>query len=296
MDSNIRMKTVLVGDDLGDGGAEALRQGHALAQRHAARLHVCHAIPQLGPIEGLLGTLDDTSRIEIGRAEAHARIAMAARVERITQRADVPIHVVTGSPHAAVLDTAEEIEADCVVVAVSGRPTTLQNLVLGSSAAQIVRHAHCTVLVARPGESNKVLVATDLSDMALPAVEQAIREAEKRAANLVVAHVLDLAHPVLSSLDPAVVIDEESAAALHASTRETLAAALGRFGGNAEVVVVEGKPRRAIVELAKSTNAGLVVVGTHGRTGLARVALGSVAEAVVKNAPCSVMVVREHRA
>jgi nucleotide-binding universal stress UspA family protein len=56
--------------------------------------------------------------------------------------------------------------------------------------------------------------------------------------------------------------------------------------------VEEGSPKRNIVSLAESLPAALVVVGAHERTGLGRMTLGSVAEAVVRAAPCSVLVVR----
>lgn len=56
--------------------------------------------------------------------------------------------------------------------------------------------------------------------------------------------------------------------------------------------MAEGSPKRSIVATAESLKVDLVVVATHGRTGLARMALGSVAEAVVRSAPCSVLVVR----
>jgi nucleotide-binding universal stress UspA family protein len=292
MAQNDAARVVLVGDDLSDGGAEALRQGHALAARYGAALHVCHAIPDPGPIEALLGTLDKKSAREMGRLQERSRLALTSRVERFAAPDDVQMTVHIGTAHSVVLKEAKRVDADWIVVGASGK-NAAEVLLLGSSASQIVRHAPCTVVVARPmPQSDVVIAATDLSDPALLALERAIEESSKRGSKLVVTHALDLAHPLLSSIEPAVVLDEETAEVVRRSAHETLAGALARFEGAGEIAVVEGAPKRAIVDLAKRSGASLIVVGTHGRTGLARVALGSVAEAVVRRAPCSVMVVR----
>jgi nucleotide-binding universal stress UspA family protein len=285
-------ETVLIADDLAEGGAEALAQAHALAERRGAKLVVCHAIPDPGPIETLLTSLDDSSASALSRLEDKATKALASRIERVTKRKGVRIHVIVGSPHSVILNEASLVEADWIVVGASRRQGA-ELLLLGSSAAQVVRHATCNVLVARPSPSTDIVVgATDLSDPALPGLKEAAAEAEGRGGRLVATHALDLAHPLLSSFEPAVVIDEKTAAALKESAEETLGAAVARFGAKADVEVVQGAPRRAIVEVAKRLKAALVVVGTHGRTGLRRIALGSVAEGVVRNAPCSVLVVR----
>ena len=63
-------------------------------------------------------------------------------------------------------------------------------------------------------------------------------------------------------------------------------------GISAEYLSVRGSPERIILEVASSKNADLIVMGTHGRTGLAHVVLGSVAERVVREAPCPVLTVK----
>lgn len=283
---------VLVGDDLAMGGAEALEQGQSLAARTNAVLKVVHAIPDPGPIEALLGALDDKSARELARLEEQARAAMRARVERVTNK-DIESVVAIGTPHSVVLREAERVRATAIVVGASSSPSA-DAFFLGGSASQIVRHAPCSVLVARPmPQADIVLVATDLSNPELPAVTAGVREAAERDAELVLLHVLDLAHPLLSGLEPSVVIDEETARELRSSCHETLAGALGRFEAEGKTEVAEGNPKRAIIEVARKLGASLIVVGTHGRTGLSRIALGSVAEAVVRRAPCSVLVVRK---
>ena len=68
-----------------------------------------------------------------------------------------------------------------------------------------------------------------------------------------------------------------------------------RAGARARGLLMEGTPAEQIVLAAKSERADLIVMGTHGRTGLARLFLGSVAERVVSAAPCPVLTVREHQ-
>jgi nucleotide-binding universal stress UspA family protein len=72
--------------------------------------------------------------------------------------------------------------------------------------------------------------------------------------------------------------------------------ALESVRGTGDTIVAEGPPGPVIIESASTLRAELVVVGTVGRTGLSRLALGSVAEAVVRSAPCSTLVMRLHPA
>src|SRR5438046_326022 len=64
-------------------------------------------------------------------------------------------------------------------------------------------------------------------------------------------------------------------------------------GVSTTTAVLPGVPANTIVEAARTERADLIVLGTHGRTGLERVLLGSVAERVVRNAPCAVLTVRQ---
>ncbi len=67
-------------------------------------------------------------------------------------------------------------------------------------------------------------------------------------------------------------------------------------GVSAETRVVHGIPPQSIVEIAQDAHADLIVMGTHGRTGLQHILLGSVAERVLRQAPCPVLTVRQHEA
>jgi nucleotide-binding universal stress UspA family protein len=79
---------------------------------------------------------------------------------------------------------------------------------------------------------------------------------------------------------------------LVASALPPIEAAVRQAGLKAEVRVMAGDPGRGLCELATELASDLVIIGTHGRSGLARIALGSVAERVANDAPCPVMVIR----
>ena len=90
---------------------------------------------------------------------------------------------------------------------------------------------------------------------------------------------------------PQPVIDQ-----LESAARQRLAAALAETTVVSEALVQRGSPAAGILESAQSVATALIVVGTRGRTGLARLALGSVAESVITGAACSVLVVPLHPA
>ena len=84
----------------------------------------------------------------------------------------------------------------------------------------------------------------------------------------------------------------------HAEAGETPPAVAGRAGLQGDALMVQGTPTQAIVDTAEVHGVDLIIMGTHGRTGLTHVLLGSVAERVVREAPCpvSVLVTRKTHA
>jgi universal stress protein A len=162
---------------------------------------------------------------------------------------------------------------------------------LGEVAGKVVRRARRSVLVARPGPgSGKILAATDFSDPSLPAITSAAEEARRRGASLTVVHNVD---PELNAFGAVLqFFPDEFMAELGRGARDRLLDVLQRLGVAAEAVITRGPASFSILRLAESLPADLVVVGNSGGTGLANVLVGSVAERVVRWAPCSVLVVR----
>ncbi len=138
----------------------------------------------------------------------------------------------------------------------------------------------------------KVLVATDFSEQAVQAVERAVDVAHRFNAALHVVHVWEI--PVtaygpmgVTTIDLSTPIEEAARTQLDA-----VVAGLRARGIDVESSLVQGVAWDGIVSLAERVGADLVVVGTHGRTGVRRVLMGSVAERVVRHAGCAVLTVR----
>jgi nucleotide-binding universal stress UspA family protein len=82
----------------------------------------------------------------------------------------------------------------------------------------------------------------------------------------------------------------------HADLAERAAGTLREAGVSSEAAMVPGDPRTALVEEARRVKADLLVVGSHGRSGISRIVLGSVAAHVADHAPCSVLIVKQPHA
>jgi nucleotide-binding universal stress UspA family protein len=131
----------------------------------------------------------------------------------------------------------------------------------------------------------------------LPAIELAAAEAKRRGSKLVVLHAMespregDAAMGLLGAL-PALETPETHAAR-RALASQIINTALTRLGATGEVVITDEDALKETLRLAESLPAELMVVGTHGRTGLSRVVLGSMTARLIEHAPCSVLVARQ---
>jgi nucleotide-binding universal stress UspA family protein len=280
---------VLVATDLGEGADEALRQADALARAAKAPLHVCHVLPEVLSLDPLFPQLKLRDALDAPELEREAGEAVEERVEELTGRdgEDFVLELASGSAHAGIVQTADRIGAGLVVVGAHGR----RKLPLGGTAERVVRHAHCHVLVARPAAGPTVLAANDASEPAQAALAVAAEEGTRRQAPLVVVHCMDLLLPGVVGYEVPP-LGPEVIAAMRTQWQQRLEASLAQLAAQGEVRVEEGPAGPLIAKLAADLPAALVVVGTHGHTGWRRLVLGSVAEAVVRTAPASVLVVR----
>lgn len=163
---------------------------------------------------------------------------------------------------------------------------------------QIVRHARCPVLlVKRDSHQKQVLAATDFSDPSLPAVAAAAEESQIGGSQLILMHSLDLIQTFTSegmtgTIYPADFLSQGDLEVLTKQVRQHLHEALQKYSVQGSTRVSHGPAGWAIVQMAEQLDAELIVVGTLGRTGLARLFLGSVCEFVIRHAPCLVLAVR----
>ena len=143
----------------------------------------------------------------------------------------------------------------------------------------------------------RILVPTDFSESSGNALTYAVAFAEKFGAEIRLLHVVqDLAlfipEAVLVGPAPAPPVEQFAAAARAAL--EHAISDLRRPGLTVHPEVVEGTPYEEIVRFAREREVDLIVIGSHGRSGLAHILLGGVTDKVVRRAPCPVLTVRPH--
>ena len=293
-------RVVFVATDLSEPADQALREASERARRVRAHLIVCHIVPDLLRTSVLFPqqhAAEAVAQLELRRAAHQAVIERATQVSG-RQASELEIIVDQGTPYARIVEHAERAQADLIVLGSRGA-TGLTRLVLGSVAERVARYAHAQVLIVRAGtgRTGRVLVATDLSDPSLPAIAAAAREAREPGVSVTVLHCIDIpAFLAWRGLDPAPVVLPDVLEGVRERMQSELEQAMARFHLQGEPRVSDGSPVASIVATAEQLGADLVILGTHGRTGLRRVALGSVAESVIRHAPCSVLVVRLHQA
>ncbi|HSD11000.1 MAG TPA: universal stress protein [Candidatus Binatia bacterium] len=142
----------------------------------------------------------------------------------------------------------------------------------------------------------RILVPTDLSGASMPAEDLAAdlaRTLDAEVLLLFCAEPLD-ATSVLTASEVASFLQEQDKAARAELERRALR--MGKRAPRVQSLVVAGMASSAIIEAARKLGADLIVIGTHGRTGFSRFMIGSVAERVVRTAPCPVLTVRSSRA
>jgi nucleotide-binding universal stress UspA family protein len=138
-----------------------------------------------------------------------------------------------------------------------------------------------------------VLVALDFSDPSLAALERACELARESGATLHLLHCYEIPTPGLEQYR--IALPETVWERIHAGAEQRLAALAEKTAAAGLQVTSEVSaeaPGHAIAEVARRVHADLVVLGTHGASGVKHLLLGSVAERTVRTAPCNVLVVK----
>ncbi|MCG8468338.1 MAG: universal stress protein [Gemmatimonadetes bacterium] len=276
------IRRVLVPTDFSDCARAAVRPAIALARRHEAELHMVHVRRP--------GSGDPEPPTEFpGEAEARAALA-SGESDRAVVR-----HVIEGrAPGLAILELAGELDVDVIVIGSHGR-RGLRRLTLGSVAEEVVRFARRPVLVVhadedreRPADAKRLLVAVDFSD----ATPTLLAHASHLAASLDAG--LDLLHVVPIPMYPTFYVAELALPQNRRASRERLEQMAADLEPRVDttIEVGDGRPPDEIVEYAEEHGHDLIVVSSHGYTGVKRLLLGSTAEGVIRRAPCPVLVVK----
>jgi nucleotide-binding universal stress UspA family protein len=181
--------------------------------------------------------------------------------------------------YTGILEEAEAVQPDLIIMGRHGL-TGLSRLLLGSVTARVIGHSAVNVLVV-PKEAalgfKRILVASDGSPYSDKAFKEALSITQRMGS-----HLIGLA---------AAATDVELKTATEVARR--LQDEANQRGVALETAVPQGQPFEAIVRVARAKKANLIILGSHGRTGLKKLLLGSTVERVIGQAPCAVLVVKK---
>ncbi len=277
----------------------------ALPWHDGGRIAVVSVAPAQADLLGLpwaLAAVPDADQIERDVVRHHLDAIEAAEREIHSAHADVIVEpmLLRGRPASMIVEEARAMPADLVVVGHRGHGVW-ESALLGSVSAEVVDHAPCPVLVARDERLGPIVLADDGSPSARAAEALLTEWPIFSGLPITVLAVAADGYPYAEGFSTAGVAEWAISYApttdeLQRSVRAEAAAAaerLCRANFTAEAQTRVGDPAHEIIALARDLDAGLVVVGTRGQTGLRRLLLGSVARKVVLHATCSVLVVRD---
>lgn len=288
--------TVLVATDFSPTADAAVEWGSDLARERGGRVVLVHALDLHGPLSDFLPSPPDFDEHFQGAAVARLDELAAGLRER---GVEVDTRLEIGVASQAVVQAATALGPDLLVQGSRGL-TGVAQLLLGSTAQRIVQRAPCPVLTVHLGDRDRhrqlrhILVPTDFSHDAEGAARtaQTLLAAEGARLTLLHAYHLPVEYTAYGTIPTGLPFQADVAAI----AEEKLAAAvapLQRDGLTVEAVAREGYPPEVIVEAARELGADVIAMGTHGRTGLRHLLLGSNAERVVGHAPCPVLTVRQ---
>jgi nucleotide-binding universal stress UspA family protein len=278
-------KNILVGVDGSDVSMHAFTEAVKLADRDV-KLVVVSVAPEFNGDLGLVGVSDPQKLITQPCDMALSRCQEAAAKLGVQAKSICAI----GQPYARLVELADDEESDLILIGTKGM-TALKYALLGSVARKVIGFTSKDVLLVSEGARigwDHILLATDLSPNS--------KGAENRALELALAYHSKLS--ILSVMELPTCLYGE-AGELGCSLPENrskllddLQARAASWGITPEIMVKQGESYKIIVNTAKAIGADVIVMGSHGRTGLTRLLMGSNTEKVIGHATCPVLVVK----
>ena len=289
-----KLKRIIVGHDLRTGGDNALRTAALLAKRCTAELRLVHVVEPLHLYQRVSHPLANPGAIEEIAQKIGARFQSMAATPGLADL-KVEYEVRRGKPFVELIMARRVWQADLLVV---GSGSHEGGSLLGATGEKVLRKALVPVLVAKKAlnaDPKTFLVPTDFSACAKKAAEMAVMLAKSFHGKIIFLHVVDL-YPAFAAAYPddigvSVPLPPPAPEELE---REWLAflSGLALEKLQWDKITVEGEAAADILRQADAQRADLIVVGTHGRTGLAHMLMGSVAEKVVRRAAGPVLTIR----
>ena len=271
------IKRILFATDGSEYSMGAQRAAIALTKRCHGELHIMSIMLTTQDLEGV-GTQNMRQERE---KEVQARLDKAAQAA-LAEGVNCTTHLVYGeNPQHEIVNTAAEINADLAVLGRRGVRGLARSMV-GHATAYVAGNAPCNVLVVPRGvalKGNGILVATDGSRHGDAAAWAAGLLAQRFNVPLMALSVISPHHNEQRRHEGVLAVERTKAA-------------FADRGVTVVGIVAEGRPDQVIVEEARKADADMIVVGTHGRTGIDRLLMGSITERVIGFADRPVLVVR----
>ena len=300
------IRKILVPIDFSKMSIQAIETTKRLARRFEASIHLAH-VRQFDYLVGLMAP-PPFAPFPVTNYNKEEEKRIAGQLNGLANKyglSSKSCHFLRGAPaFDEICRLAYKISADLIVTSTHGH-TGLKRAFLGSTAERVVQHSPCPVFVARQTRRqskesalsiNTILVPVDFSGCSLEGLTYAISVANKFAAKIILLHAVPLGYAYTSDgyamYDLSVIKDTVRKDAERQMQAFVKAAKFG--GAKFETVITIGSPVTEICAFAQDHNVDLIITSTHGRTGFKHVLIGSTAEHVVRNAPCSVMVVPSH--
>lgn len=247
---------------------------------------------------------DELSRMATDEAQAYLNaVADKLPAGSIT----VEAHVVRGPAADAIVHYAEENNVDLIVIASHGR-TGSERWVYGSVAERVLHHAPCATVVIRAQapvdmfEHRTILVPLDGSELAEEALAPAAALARSVGSDLVLLRIVPASEPIAEQLTSSVDSLQSALGSALTGAKDEAEAYLQKVYGSLpnehlfiDAVVTNEPVADAIAGYAASHHVDLIVMSSHGRSGIGRWLYGSVAEQVLRRANCATMIIRSGR-
>jgi nucleotide-binding universal stress UspA family protein len=301
----LNVQNIIVPIDFSKMSVQAIQIAKRLARRFGASIHLAH-VRQFNYAADFVAPAPPIVPFSFMPYDQNGGQTALKELKKVAGECGVSsatCDVLSGAPpFDEICRLAQTIPADLVVMPTHGR-TGLKHVFLGSTAERIVQHSPCPVLVTRSGESNSsrlkirtILVPVDFSNCSQEGLRYAIGFAHEFEARIILLHSTYLGY--VYSSEGTVLYDIpalQEAARKDAERKMREFVRTVNFGRvKFETAFTEGSPVLDICAFAKDHDVDLIITSTHGFTGFTHVLIGSIAEQVVRHAPCSVLVVPSH--
>ncbi len=287
---------LFVATDFSAGAAGAIARAGRLPLAERAKVTVIHVLSDRIPKKAR-GAAEEFARRQLEQVGRRLRKAAAAPGRRAVE---VCAELCQGQPYVEIIRHARSVAADLVVIGRHGR-RPVRDMFIGSTAERVIRAGDLPVLVvSRAGSRGyrRPLLAVDLEDTCRSVFTVALRALGPEVTSGTMVHAYHVPFEgfmTRGAVPGAMTHIREEYRQMAASGLAKFQASLGALGVQWQAVLVRGDPRAALLSEVVRCRADLVVVGTHGRSGIAHALVGSVAEWVIQTAACDVLVARPAR-